>query len=60
MMKAAFLAEPLVFTGGYRTRQSQSMAVLTAPMAHLYRNDMVFFATGHANCRRDPFERQIT
>lgn len=45
MMKAAFLAEPLVFTGGYRTRQSQAVAVLTEPMAHLYRNDTVFFAT---------------
>ena len=46
MTKAAYLAEPLVFVGGYGTRQARAVALLTAPMAGVYKNDMVHFATG--------------
>ena len=46
MMKAAYLAEPLVFTGGYGTRQARAVARLSAPMAGVCKNDLVYFATG--------------
>ena len=47
MMKAAYLAEPLVFAGGFGTQLNQATAQLTQPMPGLYKNSILVASTGN-------------